>query len=74
MSLSKQVLDLLIQIQQIPAPTFEEARAAFIRDRFIDEGLKDVQIDPVGNVYGRLPGDGKTPPVIVSAHSDTVFP
>jgi len=75
MSLSKQVLDLLVQIQQIPAPTFEEAaRSAFIRDSFIDEGLKDVQIDPLGNVYGRLPGDGLTPPIIVSAHSDTVFP
>jgi acetylornithine deacetylase/succinyl-diaminopimelate desuccinylase-like protein len=75
MSLSKQVLDLLIQVQQIPSPTFEEAaRAAFIRDRFIDENLKDVQIDSSGNVYGRLPGDNLTPPIVVTAHSDTVFP
>jgi acetylornithine deacetylase/succinyl-diaminopimelate desuccinylase-like protein len=32
-----------------------------------------VQQDPLGNVYGRLPGQATTPPVVVSAHLDTVF-
>lgn len=69
------VLKLAVEIQQIPAPTFNETlRAEFIRDRFIQENLQDVHIDPIGNVYGRLAGSGSQLPVIVSAHLDTVFP
>jgi acetylornithine deacetylase/succinyl-diaminopimelate desuccinylase-like protein len=69
------LLDLTIQIQQIPAPTFHEAeRASFLRRRFSDEGLNDVEIDTIGNVYARLPGAGDAPPLVVSAHIDTVFP
>lgn len=74
------LLDLAIAIQQIPAPTFHETqRAEFVRSRFIDEGLQDVWIDPVGNVYARLPGSqphaGKPArSLVVSAHLDTVFP
>jgi acetylornithine deacetylase/succinyl-diaminopimelate desuccinylase-like protein len=76
------LLDLTIAIQQIPAPTFHEAeRAAFVRTRFADEGLQDVEIDSVGNVYARL-GSAKSQtstsvqdkPLILSAHLDTVFP
>lgn len=71
----QKVLDLAIQIQQIPSPTFEEnRRASFIHRRFTEEGLLDVSIDQVGNVYARRPGLGKSAPVVVSAHSDTVFP
>jgi len=70
-----QLLDLAIQIQQIPAPTFNEAdRATFIQELFIQENLSDVEIDALGNVYACLPGDGDAPPVVISAHSDTVFP
>ena len=69
------ILDLAIQIQQIPAPSFfEEERAAFIQDRFEAEGLSDVEIDALGNVFARWPGEGTTPPLILTAHSDTVFP
>ncbi len=69
------VLNLAIAIQQIPAPTFAEApRAEFVRDCFQKEGLGDVLIDAVGNVLARLPGSGAAPPLIVSAHLDTVFP
>lgn len=84
--LISRLLDLAIAIQQIPAPTFhEQERAEFVRDRFLEEGLADVEMDAVGNVYGCLkatrshpspviiPG-GDTPPLIVSAHLDTVFP
>jgi len=74
-SLVAQVLDLAVQIQQIPAPTFyESGRAAFIQKQFVKAGLRDVQVDEIGNVYGRLPGAGQKPPLVVSAHSDTVFP
>ena len=71
----QKVLDLAIRIQQIPSPTFEEnRRASFIHRRFTEEALRNVSIDQVGNVYACLPGLGKSPPVVVSAHSDTVFP
>src|SRR3990172_3212671 len=71
----QKVLDLAIRIQQIPSPTFEEnRRASFIHRRFTEEALLNVSIDQVGNVYACLPGLGKSPPVVVSAHSDTVFP
>ncbi len=76
--LVKRVLKMAIAIQQIPAPTFGEGRrAAFVLERFQGEGLCDVSVDPVGNVYARLPGAGSArsaPPLIVSAHLDTVFP
>jgi tripeptide aminopeptidase len=76
--LISRLLDLAIAIQQIPAPTFHEAeRAGFVCARFEEEGLQDVEIDPVGNVYACLktsqPFSGRRP-LIVSAHLDTVFP
>jgi acetylornithine deacetylase/succinyl-diaminopimelate desuccinylase-like protein len=69
------LLDLAIAIQQIPAPTFAEGpRAEFARDRFLEEDLRDVALDRVGNVYARLPGTNKlVSPLVVSAHLDTVF-
>ncbi len=75
----QRIVDLAIQIQQIPAPTFHEAqRAEFIRRLFVEEGLKDVSIDEVGNVYGLLPTENSPgvnrKPLIISAHLDTVFP
>jgi acetylornithine deacetylase/succinyl-diaminopimelate desuccinylase-like protein len=66
-----------IAIQQIPAPTFAEAeRAAYLERRFAELGLQDVAQDALHNVYGRFPGSQPQnhPPVIISAHSDTVFP
>ncbi|MFQ5616523.1 MAG: M20/M25/M40 family metallo-hydrolase [Anaerolineales bacterium] len=69
------ILDLAITIQQIPAPTFHEAeRAAFVRAQFRKEGLLDVSTGPARNVYGRLAGLGDAPPIVISAHTDTVFP
>lgn len=71
----ERLLDLAIQIQQIPAPTFEEAaRGKFVLDMFAKEALSDLQTDSVGNVYARLPGSGTAAPLVVSAHLDTVFP
>jgi tripeptide aminopeptidase len=69
------LLDLTLQIQQIPSPTFDEtARGKFIFEMFSHEALLDVQTDSVGNVFARLPGSGSGSPVVVSAHLDTVFP
>lgn len=72
-----EILDLAIKIQQVPAPTFEEARRAetIIQLLRAEKGpLTDIQIDEAGNVLARLPGAGMEAPLIVSAHLDTVFP
>lgn len=75
MSLAPRTLDLACAIQQIPAPTFgEHERAAFVRDQFVEAGLSNVSIDDLGNVYGRRPGAGRARPLLVTAHTDTVFP
>lgn len=70
------VVETAVAIQQIPAPTFaEQERAAFIESQFAAAGLVDVAQDEMGNVYGRYPAShALQPPVIISAHSDTVFP
>jgi tripeptide aminopeptidase len=83
----QRIIDLAVQIQQIPAPTFHESkRAEFVCELFKREGLKNVLIDEVGNVHGLLStsanstkpmdaGDKAKPkPLVVSAHLDTVFP
>ncbi len=78
--LTSRLLDLAIAIQQIPAPTFHEAeRAKFVHGQFAAEGLKHVEIDSTGNVYGCLESPARqlstiNRPVVVSAHLDTVFP
>ena len=51
----ERIIELAIQIQQIPAPTFhEQKRAEFVRGLFEREGLRDVTMDEAGNVYGLL--------------------
>jgi acetylornithine deacetylase/succinyl-diaminopimelate desuccinylase-like protein len=73
--LISKTLDLAVEIQQIPAPTFaEQLRAKFIQSLFQEEGLAEVCQDEVGNVYGRLPGTGQDRPLVITAHLDTVFP
>ncbi len=73
--ISDRILDLARQIQQIPSPTFSEAqKAGFIRDQFLAEGADDVTVDEIGNVYVHIAGNGEKPPLIISAHMDTVFP
>ncbi len=74
-SLVNRVLELAIAIQQIPAPTFEEGpRMAYLRQRFLELELVDVESDALGNLFARLPGGDDKPPLVVSAHLDTVFP
>jgi acetylornithine deacetylase/succinyl-diaminopimelate desuccinylase-like protein len=69
------ILELAISIQQISAPTFEEAaRALWVEERMRALGLADVEHDWVYNVFGRIPGTGAAPALVISAHTDTVFP
>jgi tripeptide aminopeptidase len=76
-NIAERVIERAIEIQQVPAPTFDEMkRGEFVRGLFADEGLQDVSMDEVGNVYGRWTMDDgpSKKPLIVSAHLDTVFP
>lgn len=73
----ERIIERAVEIQQVPAPTFDEKqRGEFVRGLFAAEGLQDVSIDEVGNVYGRwMVDNGRSKkPLIVSAHLDTVFP
>lgn len=73
----ERLIDLCIAIQQIPAPTGAEAdRAAWVESRMRAIGLADVERDHLDNVYGRICGAGAPvhPALLVSAHTDTVFP
>lgn len=63
-----------IQISEIAAPTFEEAKrgqayAALLKAN----GLSNVRIDSVGNVIGLRKGTGNGPKIAIVAHLDTVF-
>lgn len=73
---TNRVIQDAITIQQIPAPTFaEKHRAHHLKQCFEQAGLHAVTIDDLYNVYGRWPGqDTSRPALMVSAHTDTVFP
>jgi len=74
-SLADWVVEEAIRIQQIPAPTFDEAeRAAYVSQQFQNFNLNDVMIDDVYNVYGRLAGKSSNTAIMILAHTDTVFP
>lgn len=65
----------VITICQIPAPTFEEEqRAAYVLGRMNALGLEDATVDSVGNVSACIRGTGKGPVLLLAAHMDTVFP
>ncbi len=69
---SIRVLELLKQICETPAPTFEEeARAALITTLLHDIKLAPLT-DTVGNVIAEIPG-GTGQRVLVAVHLDTVF-
>ncbi|CUS05526.2 Peptidase M20 [Candidatus Promineifilum breve] len=70
------ILDQIVAIQQIPAPTSDEGqRARYVEERFRALGLADVRRDGLNNVYGRAPGsDAARRPLVLTAHLDTVFP
>ncbi|MCS6827831.1 MAG: M20/M25/M40 family metallo-hydrolase [Caldilinea sp.] len=68
------VIELGVAIQQIAAPTGAEAeRAAWIADHLRSLGYH-AELDEIYNVYARLPGAHHSPALLISAHTDTVFP
>lgn len=66
----------IVAIQQVAAPTFAEARRSeYMAAQFRAAGVAEVERDVLHNVFARLPGrDPNRPPLVVSAHLDTVFP
>jgi len=70
-----QLRDWQLEAAAIPAPPFGEGRRAeWLRARFGELGLQDVQVDAIGNVVGvRPPADPDQKLVAVTAHIDTVF-
>ena len=71
----ERVKNIALRIQQIPAPTFaENQRADLVYRCFNEEGLQDITLDDVGNVYACIKGRGERRPLVISAHLDTVFP
>jgi tripeptide aminopeptidase len=74
-TLVQSIVDQAIAIQQIAAPTFDEgARASYVETQFKNLGLKSVSTDEMSNVFGLLPGENADPGLMISAHTDTVFP
>lgn len=68
-------VDQIIELTEIPAPPFKEARKAkAYAQMFSDLGLEDVHLDEVGNVLGVRRGRGNGQMIAVAAHLDTVFP
>lgn len=67
---------LTARIAAVPAPTDDEsARAALLSEILIAEGYADVQVDPMSNVVGRIPGSSSGErALLLAAHLDTVFP
>jgi tripeptide aminopeptidase len=76
----KTIMDWQMELVAIPAPTYgEQARAAWLAERFKEMGLSHVETDGAGNVMGILPAANLPPEssghmVLLSAHLDTVFP
>jgi acetylornithine deacetylase/succinyl-diaminopimelate desuccinylase-like protein len=74
------LMDWQAQLVAIPGPPFgEQARTAWLLDRFTEAGLSSVKADALGNVFGVLPAaslppESTGPVVVLSAHLDTVFP
>ncbi len=63
-----------IRICSVPAIPFgEQERAEYLRQKFSDLGLTEVEIDEEGNCLGLVRGASLKPLLVVSAHLDTVF-
>src|ERR1043165_5686312 len=63
-----------IRICSVPASPFgEQERAEYLRQKFSELKLTEVEIDEEGNCLGLLRGASLQPLIVVSAHLDTVF-
>jgi endoglucanase len=64
------VLDTLIELTSLPAPTGQEERVlAWCRNRWSELGA-EIDVQPVGNVLARIPGNG--PKLIIQGHADEI--
>jgi len=64
-----------IALSEIPSPTgHEQARGAWVAERFRHLGLAHVRVDEVGNILGTRGGSAHIAPLLVCAHLDTIFP
>lgn len=63
----------LIMLNEIPAPTFEEAaRIKLLLQRMNECGLQNVSTDEAGNGVGIIPGTNASRNILLVAHADTV--
>ncbi len=70
-------LDEQVELTGIAAPPFGEGpRARRMAELLQESGMEDVSSDGEGNVLARVPvtGGPEGPPLVLSAHLDTVFP
>ena len=66
---------LLCEIAAIPSPSHhEERRAAFLLDWLHGHGLRDAYMDEARNVLLPLRGGSGEGVIVISAHTDVVFP
>ena len=71
----ERLLGVQVALSEIPAPTGgEQARGAFVAERFRRIGLQHVHVDDVGNVLGSRAGADELAPIVMCAHLDTIFP
>ncbi|HYK22236.1 MAG TPA: M20/M25/M40 family metallo-hydrolase [Pyrinomonadaceae bacterium] len=68
------ITDEQIRICSVPASPFNEhERAEYLRKKFLELDLTEVEIDEEGNCLGLMKGASPSPLIAVSAHLDTVF-
>lgn len=68
-----QVIERTIELSLIAAPPLDEAdRAERVAQWWRADGLREVAMDQVGNVWARV-CEGRGPAVLIAAHLDTVF-
>jgi len=74
LDLREVLLTNLIMINEIPSPTFGEAkRTEFFVTRLSEYGLQSCSIDEVGNGVGILPGSAGDKNILIVAHLDSIF-
>jgi acetylornithine deacetylase/succinyl-diaminopimelate desuccinylase-like protein len=75
MHADRETLNTQIELTRIPAPPFREGeRGVRMAELFREAGLVRVRTDAAGNVLAELPDAPAGPPLVLSAHLDTVFP
>ena len=69
-----QVRDEFLELVEIDSPSWGEGEIAERLQKKLEALGAEVRQDEAGNLYGYLPGELKRPPILLSAHMDTVEP